>query len=110
MKKIYIASPYTLGDVAVNVKTQIDAADELMNHGFAPFVPLLTHFQHLVHPRPYQDWVTVDKEWVKVCDAILRLDGESKGADNEVALAESLGIPVFYSIDQVLAAFPGVPA
>jgi len=29
--KVYIASPYTKGDPAVNVKRQIDMADTLMN-------------------------------------------------------------------------------
>lgn len=41
MVKVYVASPYTLGDVAVNVKAQMDAADKLISLGFAPFVPLL---------------------------------------------------------------------
>ena len=34
--KVYIASPYTLGDVAVNVKNQIDAANELLELGYLP--------------------------------------------------------------------------
>ena len=100
--KIYIASPYTLGDVAVNVKFQLDTANELMNLGFAPFVPLYSHFQHMVHPRPYQDWIDIDLEWIDVCDYLLRLGGESKGADGEVAYALNLGIPVFYSIDELI--------
>jgi len=79
MIKIYIASPYTIGDIAVNVKVQMDIADELMNLGFAPFVPLYSHFQHIAHPRPYEDWIRVDREWVRVCDCVLRLPGESKG-------------------------------
>lgn len=101
MTKVYIASSYTLGDVAVNVKLQIDTVDELMNKGFAPFAPLYSHFQHMVHPRPYQDWVKIDLEWVKVCDCLLRLDGESKGADGEVEYAKELGLPVFYSINEM---------
>lgn len=102
MKKIYIASPYTRGDVAVNVRRQIDCADELMNLGFTPFVPLLAHFQHLIHPRPYEDWTTLDLEWISACDAVLRLSGESSGADKETALANSLNIPVFYSISDLV--------
>ena len=101
MIKVYIASPYTLGDVAVNVKIQLDTADELMNKGFAPFAPLYSHFQHMAHPRPYEDWVKIDLEWVKVCDCLLRLDGERKGADGEVNYAKELGLPVFYSIDEM---------
>ena len=80
--KVYIASPYTKGDVAENVKRQMDVADELMNHGFAPFAPLYSHFQHMAHPRPYEDWLEIDKVWVVACDVLLRLVGESKGADS----------------------------
>jgi hypothetical protein len=102
MIKVYIASPYTIGDVAVNVKRQIDCANTLMNLGFAPFIPLMSHFQHMIHPRPYQDWIAIDLEWVKSCDCLLRLEGESKGADGEVAYAKQLGIPVFYSLNELL--------
>lgn len=98
MKTVYIASPYTKGDVALNVKRQIDCADELIGLGFAPYPPLYSHFQHLVHPRPYETWVALDKEWVLRCDALLRLPGESKGADEEVELALKNNIPVFYNI------------
>ena len=99
MVKVYIASPYTIGDVAVNVRFQIDVADELIGLGFAPFVPLLCHFQHMVNPRLYDEWMGLDLEWLGVCDCVLRVGGESRGADIEVAKAEELGIPVFYSVD-----------
>jgi len=102
MIKVYIASPYTIGDCAINVRRQIDAANELMNNGFAPFVPLYSHFQHMIHPRPYQDWVDIDLVWVESCDALLRLDGESKGADGEVDHALKHNIPVFNSIEQLI--------
>lgn len=96
MIKVYIASPYTKGDVAVNVRTQLEMANKLMDLGFAPFAPLYSHFQHMAFPRPYEDWINIDLEWVKVCDAVLRLPGESKGADGEVLYAHDLNIPVFY--------------
>jgi hypothetical protein len=79
-KKVYIASPYTKGDIAVNVKRQIDVADELMTLGYAPFVPLYSHFQHMVHPRPYTDWVEIDLEWVPVCDAPMVSYGDAGSA------------------------------
>ncbi len=101
MIKVYIASPYTLGDVAVNVKLQIDTVNELMDEGFAPFAPLYSHFQHMVHPRPYQDWIDICLEWVGVCDCLLRLGGESKGAEGEIKLANELGLPIFYSTDEL---------
>lgn len=103
MKTVFIASPYTVGDVGVNVKTSMDVADELMNNGLNPFIPLLYHFQHIVNPRPYEDWIKIDLEWLSKCDCVLRLSGYSSGADGEVRRAEELGIPVYYSIDNLLA-------
>jgi hypothetical protein len=106
MKKIYIASAYTKGDVAVNVKRQIMVADELIVFGYAPFVPLLSHFQHMFYSHDYATWATLMLEWVKVCDAVLRLPGESVGADAEVALAHSLDIPVFSSLGHLYVEMP----
>ena len=98
MISIYIASPYTIGDTAVNVKLQIDTADKIIGMGMAPFAPLMSHFQHMHHPRPYQDWMKLDFHWIEKCDILLRLGGESKGADEEVEHATKLGIPVVYNL------------
>lgn len=35
------------------------------------------------------------------CDAVLRLPGESKGADEDVRLAEELGLAVYYTLEDV---------
>ncbi len=45
--KIYVAGPYTKGDVAVNVRSAFEAANKLADFGFAPFVPHGTHFWHI---------------------------------------------------------------
>lgn len=103
MVVIYIAGPYTIGDVAVNVKNQLDTADQLMDLGYCPIVPLFTHFQHLHKPRPYKDWLKIDKIKVSLCDALLRLPGESKGADQEIEWAKEFMMPVFYSIEELKA-------
>ena len=100
--KVFIASPYTIGDVGLNVKRQIDMSEELINAGYLPFAPLLFHFQHMIHPRYYKDWIDIDLEWLEACDCVLRLDGESKGADGEVKRALELGMPVYYSIEELL--------
>jgi hypothetical protein len=102
MIRVYIASAYTKGDTAINVKNQMDAFNTLLNEGFTPFAPLLFHFQHIAHPQPYNVWLRVDLEWLLVCDCVLRLPGESAGADQEVSLALKEGIPVFYSIEELL--------
>lgn len=104
MKKIYIAGPYSKGDVAINVREAIDAADQLLDLGFVPFIPHLSHFWHLLSPKQYEKWLEYDNHWVPVCDALLRLPGESSGADKEVELAKSFNIPVYHSIQELLAA------
>ena len=102
MIKVYLAGPYTKGDPAVNVKNMLDVANILIEKGYAPFVPLYSHFQHMIHPQPYEVWCKLDLEWVKACDCVLRLPGESKGADNEVEFAKMiLNIPVYHSIREL---------
>ncbi|QGZ66801.1 DUF4406 domain-containing protein [Paraburkholderia acidisoli] len=38
---------------------------------------------------------------IERCDAVLRIPGESKGADGDVDLARTLGIPVYLDIDDL---------
>lgn len=38
---------------------------------------------------------------IALCDAILRLPGDSKGADNDVRIANERGIPVYYRLEDV---------
>lgn len=97
MKFIYVASPYTQGDVAVNVGANIAVANDLAQAGFVPFAPLLTHFWHMLYPHPYEFWCEYDNAWVERCDALVRLDGKSAGADREVELAKAKGILVYFS-------------
>ena len=76
-----------------------------------PVAPLWTHFQHLLFPRPYQDWIDYDQEMLKLYDCCLRLDAElieppyaqaeSQGADAEVEAFRKLGKPIFFSIDSL---------
>ncbi len=105
MKRIYIAGPYTKGDVAINVRNAIEAANSLADAGFAPFIPHMSHFWHMLFPRLYEFWLDLDNQFLPVCDALLRLPGESSGSDKEVALARSLNIPVHFSTDELISAF-----
>ena len=99
--KIYIAGPYTKGDVAVNVREAILAGNYVALMGHVPFIPHLTHFWHLLQPHDYDFWMRQDEEWLKCCDAILRCQGESAGADKEVEIAQGLGMPIYYSVFDV---------
>ena len=105
--KVYIAGPYTSGDVALNVRNAFATANTLADHGFAPFVPHYTHFWHMLYPRPYDFWLKLDKEFLASCDCLLRLEGESEGADVEEEHARSLGLPVFRSIHELVAHYKG---
>lgn len=97
--KVYIAGPYSIGDTAANVRRALEAAEKVRELGHLPFVPHLTHFWHLVFPHPYEYWIAMDNEWLLECDALLRLPGESVGADGEVAWARHCDLRVFYGLD-----------
>jgi hypothetical protein len=110
---VYIASPYTRGDQAINTRFQMRIWDCLLDIGVTPIAPLWSHFQHLHNPRPYRDWAEYDNQIIRRCDACLRLAAtdeetnyrqhDSTGADAEVLLFQSLGKPVFTDFRGLMA-------
>jgi|SRR6185312_5997538 len=106
MIRVYVAGPYTRPDPIENTHRAIRVGDDLLSLGYIPFIPHLTAFWHLLRPRPYQEWLDYDLEWVRVCGVLLRLPGESSGADTEVAFARCLDIPVVHSVDELQRRFP----
>lgn len=99
--KIYVAGPYTKGDVVENVRAAVIAGDEIFKKGHIAFIPHLTHLWHMIRPHPWEDWLRMDLEWLKVCDALLRIPGDSPGADRELDEALALGLVVYYDIDAI---------
>lgn len=109
-RKVYISGPISLGHLPTNVQTAVEAGLQLLAAGFAPLIPHLTCYANcdgsqVVLPRgtTHDDWIDADLPWVAAADGVLRLPGESLGADREVERARSVGIPVFGSIQAVLA-------
>ena len=100
--KVYIAGPIAKGPRGQNIRNAIDAGQAVLESGHAPFIPHLNQLWDIVHPGTGEQWLAWDFEWLMVCDALIRLPGESAGSDEEVALAESLGIPVFLGLDDFL--------
>ena len=99
---VYIASPYTKGDVGANVHNSSVVADALLSFGYVPFPPILfSHLWHLISPKPYDVWMEMDYEYILRCDCLLRVPGKSGGADNEVKFAQDNHIPVFYSLEDL---------
>ena len=106
--KVYVASQYTDGGKITdkrilldNVLNSIDIGNQLINMGYAPFLPLLNHFQDQIYQQPGHVWLKLDFQWLALCDCVLRLDGKSDGAEQEEELARSLGIPIFYSLEEL---------
>lgn len=101
MVRVYIASPYSLGDRAHNVYVQLNAAHRLIEAGFAPFVPLLYTQINGYYHHPEETWLNIDLAFLRGCDCVLRLPGASKGADIETDHAAMLGLPVFHSVAEL---------
>ena len=38
---------------------------------------------------------------LKSCSGVLRIPGKSTGADQDVAVARQIGIPVYFSVDEI---------
>ena len=94
--RVYVAGPYTKGNVAANVRRAILAGEALQRAGYSAFCPHLNHLIDFICPDiSWNEWLERDKEWLAVCDAMLRLDGESRGADAEREFANERGIPVY---------------
>jgi hypothetical protein len=103
MMRVYIAGPYSSDPVA-GIRAAVAAADELLAAGHTPHIPHLTHLWHLISPHPYEDWLALDLKWLEACGALVRLPGESAGADKEVGEAAALGIPIFTGVARFLEA------
>lgn len=98
---IFVASPYSIGNKSRNVGNSMIAGNEILKKGHTPFLPLLSHYWDCIYPKPESVWYAIDRVTLSRCDAVLRLPGESKGADSEVELALMLEIPVYFDIDEI---------
>lgn len=108
---VYVAGALT-GSIPTNVHLACKAGARLMRAGLSPFVPHLYTFMETVEPGPtYEEYFqAICLPFLARCDVVLRLPGESPGADREVAYAKGLGIQVFTSeIDLIRAVHGGKP-
>jgi len=112
---ILIAGPYasgTNGDVALmqqNLNRLEEAAWPLFKAGHLPMIGewvALPVLQSAGASGPTdalaeQIMYPTAERLLQRCDAVLRLPGESKGADQDVAIAKSRNLPVYYSLADV---------
>ena len=100
----YCAGPYSLPDPVENSHRAILVAESLCASGVVtPFIPHLSLMWHMVAPHDVDFWYDLDISYLSRCDMLLRMPGESPGADDEVAYANTIGIPVFYDEKEVIA-------
>lgn len=105
MKKlIYIAGPYTYPSQIENIKNTCLIADKVLKAGFAALVPHLTAMWDLISPEnwSYESWLALDLEYLRRCDGMLRIEGQSNGADKEETFAKENNIPIFYSVQELI--------
>jgi hypothetical protein len=95
---VYIAGPISLGDKKQNALEALELAEQVYDHGIVPVVPHLSVFWESERALDwdYEAWMDIDFNMIARCDAVLRMYGESPGADREVDLAFKLQIPIFY--------------
>lgn len=98
---VYVAGPYTKPDPCANTHRAVHVGQDLWDEGYCPVIPHLTLLWNSIIPNPYQMWMDLDLLWLERCDVVLRLLGESSGADKEEEHARKVGIPVVYSIEEL---------
>lgn len=106
---VYIAGPMTKGNYVSNIAKGCDAGDAVWQAGYYPYIPHLSAFWEFrsMSKKDYEDMMDLDFAWLEKCDALIRLEGESPGADREVQHAISNGIPVYYGVGDFLRSYPG---
>lgn len=100
-KLVYVAGPLTVGEPGHNLHVAMVAGHAVMDIGHVPYVPHLTVIMSLTQPRDYEEWIAADLAIITRCDALWRLPGKSPGGDREVEFAESIGVPVVYSAEEL---------
>jgi hypothetical protein len=100
--RVYVAGPIALGPRGQNIQNAISAGEQLLRAGHYPFIPHLNGIWDVMYPGPAEKWLDWDFEWLRQCDALIRLPGESSGSELEIAEATRHGIPIFYSVEEFL--------
>lgn len=96
--RVYVAGPVNgSGRQHENLRRALEVAQFLRTRGFVPFVPHLSWNWHLLFPERTEpeilDWCA---SWVRACNFVVRLPGESPGSDFECnVVAKDAGIRVF---------------
>ena len=114
MKRIYIAGAYSANNVITaldNMRKGMRLATKVFLIGHAPFCPWLDfHFQLMLREGEtitVEDYYKYSIAWLKVSDAMLLVPGwqVSKGTKAEMEIADKMGIPIYYDIEELMPNF-----
>lgn len=104
--RVYISGPISSGGYDAlygNLKNGIVLWRELVRLGFAPYCPHMNDLGYIVtEPVTWEDALEVDEEWVDASEVMLRMPGESRGAEREEQFCYDKGIPVVFSVEELL--------
>lgn len=98
---VYTAGPISKGNPLKHFREAIHVAETLIEKGYALYVPQLSIFWDMLIPHAHDWWIEYDYPILARCDVLLRLPGESVGADMEVKFCQDHNIPVVYSINEL---------
>jgi len=111
---ILVAGPYRSGTgndpglMAANLSRLEEAAWPLFAAGHVPMIgewvalPVLRSAgADVSDPLANEVMYPTAQRLLQHCDAVLRLPGESTGADQDVAIARKRGLPVYYRLEDV---------
>lgn len=91
--RVYVAGPMRIGDQTRNRDNGIAVGQALLEMGYAPFVPHLSQYWYDEHfENDFDAWIDIDLSFISTCDGLVRLPGESEGADIEVKHALEMGL------------------
>jgi hypothetical protein len=115
---VYIAAPYS-GRVAhgahgyliieQNILNARIAMAQLVEKGYGVFCPHThsAHFEVITPEIGIDYWYDLDLYFLQFCHVLLRLPGQSSGADGEMDKAQyELSIPIYTSIERLFAEVP----
>lgn len=98
--RIYLAGPIS-SDPERHHENAVNVANEIIDLGHNPYVPNLVLAMERKKPRDYETWMALDEDWLRQCDALYRIPGESPGADREMKVAQKLGLIIFRDITDI---------
>ena len=116
-RTIYVSGPIgnhgkcTPEEIQQNVIIAEDIYGELIKKGYAPYCPHMSYYPDKrwretgVRALTHEEWLALDKRWVKACKYFFYMTpekyGESSGAKMEFEWATKWGKRIFMDMDEV---------